>query len=384
MSTTEDVQHLKELVRNQQVKIEILERQVQVALKQAESAEQYTRQDCLIRRGKLDIRPNHSLREEVARLIHYHTGVQFPPWCLNTAHWLGKKDSIIVRFNNKEVREAIYRNRVPKDPERRGLFIHESLTSTKMQMVSRCAQLRREGKVSTYFTQGGNVYVKKHRDAPSILIKENMTDADILEQLRQQPSSYRDAVRGTQQPHAGRSMNTDRREDNETIHTDTQSRGMAKITHTESEHSSVSKREGGMTKTVTMSQTQGETSSRQMMTTRQSRNVSTENVTIATTSSSHKQSVNDQGDQSDRDTNVISAGKLTKDCNTQSSDTAGRDRGTDKAAADVANIGENESGRREEDIPSDLHLGETSDSSSQSPNVSKKNKKKKQNKRGKK
>ena len=383
MSTTEDMQYLKDLVKNQQAKIETLERQVQMALKQAESAEQYTRQDCLILRGKLDIRPNHSLREEVARLIHYHTGINFPAWCLNTAHWLGKKDSIIVRFNNKEVREAIYRNRVPKDPERRGLFIHESLTSTKMQMVSKCAQLRREGKVSTYFTQGGNVYVKKHRDAPSILIKENMTDADILEQLRQQPSSYRDAVSGAQ-PHTGQSKNTDRREDNDTKHNDTHNSVMAKTTHTEAEDSSVSECAGGMTKTVTASQTQTKPSSRQTMTTRQSKNITTDNTTSATASSNHKQSVSNQDDQSDRDTKVISAGKQTKDCNTKTSGTAGSNRNAEKADAVVANIGEDESEIQEGDAHSDLHPGETSDSSSQSPNISKKNRKKKQNKKGKK
>ena len=376
MSVTEDMQHLKDLVRRQHAKIEILERQVQNALKQAESAEQYTRQDCLILRGKLDLRPNCSLRDEVARLIYFHTGVQFPPWCLNTAHWLGKKDSIIVRFNNKEVREAIYRNRVPKDPERRGLFIHESLTSTKMMIVSRCAQLRREGKVSTYFTQGGNVFVKKHRDAPSIMVKDNMTDDDILMQLDQQPASYRDAARSARETHARRDTNTDMAVPSGTVHTDTNNSGTAKTTH--AEHSSDSKREDDMMKPVNTSDTRCEPSHRQN-TNLQPESVSkskSENMAI---NGQQQQSVSSQGSQHGRGKDVNRAGKLTKDRDTQSAGSASRVGDHDGAAA-VVNGGDDDKVVQVMDIPSGGHPDETSDSSSQSPSIPRKKNKKKQKK----
>ena len=139
-----------------------------------------------------------NLRDEVMQLITYHTGVRFPSWCINTVHWLGGGHSLIIRFNNKEVRDEVYRNRVPKDVNKRGLFIHESLTPTKMALVSRCASLRREGKLATYFTLGGNVLVKKAREAPSILVSPDMTDDDILAKLSSQPTSYREAAAPTQ------------------------------------------------------------------------------------------------------------------------------------------------------------------------------------------
>ena len=128
MSDEISVNALRDLVQKQQTRIDDLEKRVQLAERQVEAAEQYSRQDCLILRGKLNIRPNCSLRDEVMRIIQHHTGMQFPPWCINTTHWLGKGDSIIVRFNNKGVRDAIYKNRVPKEVSKRGLFIHESLT----------------------------------------------------------------------------------------------------------------------------------------------------------------------------------------------------------------------------------------------------------------
>ena len=185
---------LRELLKNQQERIEILEKRVCAAEKQVEAAELYSRQDCLILRGKISVRPNCSLRDEVTKLLQYHTGVQFPPWCLNTVHWLGRGDSIIVRFNNKGVREAIYRNRVPKDANKRGLFIHESLTSTKVQTVSKCAKLRREGKIVTYYTQSGHVYVKKTKESVSLLLPDHLSEQEIMDMLAKQPTSYRGAV----------------------------------------------------------------------------------------------------------------------------------------------------------------------------------------------
>ena len=163
MSDTLSLDELKRLIMSQQEKIERLEKKVGVAERQAEAAEQYSRGDCLILRGKLNIRPNVSIRDEVMRLISFHTGVRFPSWCLNTAHWLGGGSSIIIRFNNKAVRDEVYRNRVPKEVEKRGLFIHESLTASKMALVSRCAALRNQGHIMTYYTQNGNVLVKKQK-----------------------------------------------------------------------------------------------------------------------------------------------------------------------------------------------------------------------------
>ena len=194
MSDVCSLGELREIIKNQQQKIDKLERRVQAAEKQIEAAEIYSRQDCLILRGKIDVRPNCSLRDEAMRLIQHHTGVQFPPWCLNTVHWLGKGDSLIVRFNNKGVREAIYRNSIPKDPTKRGLFIHECLTSAKVQTISKCAKLRRDGRISTYCTQMGHVYVKKTRELPSIMLPDHLSEQDIINLLADQPSSYRGAV----------------------------------------------------------------------------------------------------------------------------------------------------------------------------------------------
>ena len=194
MSDTLSLDELKRLIMSQKEKIERLEKKVGVAERQAEAAEQYSRGDCLILRGKLNIRPNVSIRDEVMRLISFHTGVRFPSWCLNTAHWLGGGNSIIVRFNNKAVRDEVYRNRVPKEVEKRGLFIHESLTASKMALVSRCAALRNQGHIMTYYTQNGNVLVKKTKSSPSMLITTDMTTDDIITKVQNQPNTYREAA----------------------------------------------------------------------------------------------------------------------------------------------------------------------------------------------
>ena len=185
---------LRQLVLEQRSQIQDPTKKISTAIKHVDAAENYIRLDGLIFRGKLYIRPNLSLRDEMMRLIHFHTGVQFPAWCINTAHWMGGGHSVIVRFNNKAVNEQIYRNRVPKDQTKRGLFIHESLISTKMELVSRCSALRKEGKFSTYYTQGGAVFIKKSRDRPSVMITPNMSDADIIQRLEKQPASFSQAA----------------------------------------------------------------------------------------------------------------------------------------------------------------------------------------------
>ena len=194
MSDSLNLEELKRLILDQQQKIDKLEHRVNLAEKQAEAVEQHSRQDCLILRGKIDIRPNCSIRDEVMRIITFHTGVRFPSWCLNTAHWLGGGKSIIVRFNNKAVRDEVYRNRVPKEVEKRGLFIHESLTASKMALVARCTALRNQGHITTYYTQNGNVLVKKTRSSPSLLITPNMTNENIITKLQNQPNTYREAA----------------------------------------------------------------------------------------------------------------------------------------------------------------------------------------------
>ena len=194
MSDSLTLDQLKRLIIDQQQKIETLENRVTVAEKQAEAAEQYSRQDCLILRGKLDVRPGYNFRDEVMRIVRYHTGVSFPSWCLNTTHWLGNGKSIIIRFNNKAVRDEVYRNRVPKEAAKRGLFIHESLTASKMSLVARCAALRNAEKITTYYTQGGNVLVKRSKDSPSLLVTPDMTDEIIMAKLINQPHTYREAV----------------------------------------------------------------------------------------------------------------------------------------------------------------------------------------------
>ena len=202
MSDMVAVDTLKRLLEDQQIKIENLEKKVVAAMKQAEAAEQYSRQDCLIFRGKVSVRPNKSLRDEVMRLIAFHTGVTFPEWCVNTVHWLGGGKGLIVRFNNKAVRDSVYYNRIPKDPAKRGLFVHECLTGTKMELVNRCAKLRRDGKILSYYTQGGSVFVRKTRETPNLLVTPDMRDEDILMKLSQQPNSYRAAAAARPRPAA--------------------------------------------------------------------------------------------------------------------------------------------------------------------------------------
>lgn len=194
MSDTYKIQELQQKLGEQQEIIQNL-------MGRIEAAENYSRQDCLILRVRAgQVQPNMGMRSEVRRLLEHHTGVTFEPWCINTAHWLKMGESIVIRFNNKAVREEIYRNRVPRDSSRRGLIIHELLSKPKSELVARCAKLRRLGKISTYYTQGGNVFVRYQRHTPVMMVDPRMTNEDIMRRLERQPSSYASAVRHSAEP----------------------------------------------------------------------------------------------------------------------------------------------------------------------------------------
>ena len=89
-------------------------------------------------------------------------------------HWLGNGHGVIVLFNNKAIREHIYWNRVHKDHERRGLFIHESLTPARMECRCRYSKLHTDGKISTYYTQGGSVFIKGSRGRLSVIMESGI------------------------------------------------------------------------------------------------------------------------------------------------------------------------------------------------------------------
>lgn len=196
MSDFNDIGELKRLLEVQNAKILELQNKVSTALKLAEDAEGYSRLDCLILRGRLNLRSNVDFRSEVRRLIQYHTGVHTEPWHINTVHWLKYEDSLIIRFNNKEIRNRIYQNRVPKDKNKRGMFIHECLTSSKAKLIGRVAKMRKNNLVHSYWTQNGQVFVKGGKDLPPILLLPEWSDEDIQQKLASQPNSYKDALKG--------------------------------------------------------------------------------------------------------------------------------------------------------------------------------------------
>lgn len=202
MSDQMTIQELREIVAVQQAKIQELEVQVKHAFRLAEQAETYSRQDCLILRGTKKaplaskLRSGMPLRVEVARLLWEHTRVELQPWSINTAHWLKFESSIIVRFNNKELRNMIYSRRIPREREQRGsLIIHECLSKAKSELVDRLVGLKAKKIVHSYWTQNGHVYVKGSEKSPRMLVVPDWSDEQIKLRLANQPTTYSNAAK---------------------------------------------------------------------------------------------------------------------------------------------------------------------------------------------
>ena len=195
MSDKCDIDVLKGIVDEQRAQILNLEKKVNEAMRLAEDAENYSRQDCLILRGAVNVRQGVNLRSEVARLVQFHTGVKVEPWCINTVHWLKFGKSLIIRFNNKEVRNLIYSNRVPRDQTKRVLYIHESLTRSRVALVEMCVTMKKSREIHSYWTQNGQVYLKSEKDLPPIFVMPEWTLEEIRSKIAAQPRAYSEAVK---------------------------------------------------------------------------------------------------------------------------------------------------------------------------------------------
>jgi len=96
--------------------------------------------------------------------------------------------SIIVRFLSRDVRNQIYGNRKLlrqenfknfSVPETSNIFITENLTHARRKLFWNAKQKEKANHYKFYWTNNGNVFVKKSADDTSILIK-NERDLNLI------------------------------------------------------------------------------------------------------------------------------------------------------------------------------------------------------------
>lgn len=100
-----------------------------------ETQAQYSRLSTLLLSG--DAIPPYRVREDtksgVLHVLKEYLGIVIHPLAVSACHRLRNKRTVLLRFVNQDEREAVYRKRTK--PVKRGLAVHESLTSERLDVV---------------------------------------------------------------------------------------------------------------------------------------------------------------------------------------------------------------------------------------------------------
>ena len=102
---------------------------------------------------------------------------------IDRSHILSKlnnnKARIICRFRNWKIKNRVYsaKRLLKNNPDK--IFITEDLTQPRRDLVEKLRQLRKDGKICTYWTADGKIFVKVTNESEKKLI-ENEGDVQKL------------------------------------------------------------------------------------------------------------------------------------------------------------------------------------------------------------
>ncbi|XP_028414768.1 uncharacterized protein LOC114537858 [Dendronephthya gigantea] len=143
--------------------------------------EQYSRRDCLEIRGIPMVMGENT--NEIVKRIGQEVGVHVSDQDISISHRLrasdGRDPAIIVKFNRRDVRDKLYRERkVLRDKSikdigitrftDRKIYIVESLTNQNRKLFNKCLEVRREKNFKYIWTSSGKILLRKNESSPTI------------------------------------------------------------------------------------------------------------------------------------------------------------------------------------------------------------------------
>lgn len=174
---TEIERQLNELKReNQNLRDKVTEDS-----KQLEHLDQYGRKYQLVLAGRVipKYQRGEDTRAIALSLIKTHLGMNLEWRAITACHRLESRNTIFIRFVDLDLRQAIYHRRTK--PIKRGLWIYESLTKSRMALVKTLQDLKEEPNCpfSSYFTSTGNVFVMAHGWDRPLQVEVGSTPSDV-------------------------------------------------------------------------------------------------------------------------------------------------------------------------------------------------------------
>ena len=154
---------------------------------------QYSRKNTLLLTGKVipTFVQGEATRQIVVGLLREYLGMDVHPRAIAACHRLSNRSTILVRFLDLDERMAVYRQRL--SPKKRGLFIHESLTSERLAVIKILQELHKPRESSpflSYYTSMGRIFIRlsdpaKPGSAKSVELHVGVTEGQILDICRE-------------------------------------------------------------------------------------------------------------------------------------------------------------------------------------------------------
>ena len=150
---------------------------------------QYSRKTTLLLTGKVipAFTQGEATRQIAVGLLKEYLGLDVHLRAITACHRLNSRTTILVRFADLDERMLVYRQRL--SPKKRGLLIHESLTSERLAVIKilqKLHQPRQTSPFTSYYTSMGRIFIRmtdpaKAGSFKTLELPVGVTESEILD-----------------------------------------------------------------------------------------------------------------------------------------------------------------------------------------------------------
>ena len=135
------------------------QKQIDEMADQIDNLEQYTRRECLLINGVKKTTENTSTQSTKNIVFDIMKSMKIDDKVVDRdiarTHWMGEK--LVVKFATYNARELFYEKRKSAGED---IFVNESLTKRRNQLVFECRKLKKEKKILAVWTNDGVIKIK--------------------------------------------------------------------------------------------------------------------------------------------------------------------------------------------------------------------------------
>ena len=178
-----EIKDLKDLIKEKDRKIQVLEKRIDDLEDKADAQEQYSRRNSLRICG-VEEKEFENPAEVTMNLLKDELGLEIQPSTVDRIHRVGRKREqekgrpILIKFATYQERDKVYRARTKlKNYQTSRVFINEDLTRPRVQLLYEARQLKKTKQILDCWTHDGQVLIKNgHGRVCHINSKKDLRD----------------------------------------------------------------------------------------------------------------------------------------------------------------------------------------------------------------